>query len=94
MSRISVMVKQSCTSAQSTWLGSIAGHGVGPPAAIVVARNAVKVLFSCRYGWSVATPKPGDVHRVVGELLGALRAHQQHGGGTVGLGTAVEQVQG
>ena len=58
MSRISVIVKQSCTSAQSICSGPTPAIAYARSAARRVALISTKESFSCRYGWSVATPKP------------------------------------
>jgi hypothetical protein len=58
MSRISVIVKQSCTSAQSMRSGPSPDIAYARSAAMTVAFMPVKLAFSCRYGWSVATPNP------------------------------------
>ena len=94
MSRISVIVKQSCTSAMSSLLGPDSGHRHRRvPTARRVAGIPRTVDFSWRYGWSVADAEPGDVDGPVGELVGALGRDEEHRGGAVGLGAAVEQVQ-
>ena len=93
MSRISVIVKQSCTSAQSIW--------PGPTPAIAYARCGREargldldegvLLVQVRVVGGDA--EAGDVHRPVGELGGALGGHEQHRGRAVGLRAAVEEVQ-
>src|SRR5260370_1359480 len=69
-SRISVMVKQSCTSAQSIWLGSTPAIRYARSLAMVVALRPVKLCFSWRYGWSVATPKPATYTGLSGNSAG------------------------
>ena len=93
MSRISVMVKQSCTSAQSTWSGSIP--------AMAYARSAAsgglhprEARLLVEVGVVGRDPEAGDVHGLLRVPLGELRADEQHGRRAVGLGAAVEQVQG
>ena len=93
MSRISVIVKQSCTSATSM--------SDGPTPAIAYARwdasdgrveaDEARLLVQVRVIGRDA--EAGDVHRVVGELVRALGAHEERRGGTVGLRAAVEEVQ-
>ena len=58
MSRISVIVKQSCTSAQSMSPGPTPAIAYARCEAMRVTLISVKLSFSCRYGWSVATPNP------------------------------------
>ena len=58
MQQISAIVKQSWTSTTSRSRGETPAIAYARSAASWVAFIEVKLDFSCRYGWSVATPKP------------------------------------
>ena len=94
MSRISVIVKQSCTSAQSI-SARVRRRPSRTRAAprCAVALSPVKLSFSCRYGWSVATPKPATYTGWSVNSCGPLGGDEQHRRRAVGLRAAVEQVQ-
>ena len=54
---------------------------------------SVKLSFSCRYGWSVATPNPATKTGASVNSRARRRVHEEDGGRAVGLRAAVEQVQ-
>ena len=93
MSRISVIVKQSCTSAQSMSPGPTPAIAYARCAAMRVDLDLGEAVLLVQVRVIGRDAETGDVHGLVGELTRPLGADEQHRGRAVGLRAAVEQVQ-